>query len=285
MGESDHRRKKMKKAGLLILIVLLILGGFFYYQYSEKQRHKFKLVFLNVGQGDAALIQFESTEKILVDCGPDKTILSALGRNLSFFDRTIDTLIVSHPDLDHYGGCVDVLKNYLVKNILVNGNEKNDSFFGEWKMAIANKKVEIENGHRYFSIASSTLEFFSPDESLGVPSKSGENNFSIVFKLSHLGNEYLFTGDMEEPLEKILAEKYCSSPSCPLQADVLKVGHHGSDTASSELFLNYVKPKTAVISVGKNKFGHPTLRAIRHLERAGARILRTDLLGDVRFDH
>ena len=104
----------------------------------------------------------------------------------------------------------------------------------------------------------------------------------MFFRLTHGDENFLFTGDMEEPLEKLLGEKYCVSTStCILNSDILKVGHHGSDGASSELFLSFVKPKTAVISVGKNKYGHPTLRAMRHLERAGAEILRTDLIGDI----
>ncbi|MFA6105766.1 MAG: MBL fold metallo-hydrolase [Patescibacteria group bacterium] len=273
----------MTKNKILIIAIIIILGGFFYFRYSEAERHKFKIVFLNVGQGDATVIQFETGEKMLVDCGPDRGILSALGRNLAFYDRTIDYLLISHPDLDHYGGCVDVLKNYQIKKIYINGREKTDSYFREWKSVSTGYLTEIAGVSTTLTIASSSFRFFSPDLSLVFKNKISDNDYSIIFKLSHGSSSYLFTGDAEETLEKLLVEKYCPevNNACPLQSGVLKVGHHGSDGSSSELFLSRVKPIEAVISVGKNKFGHPGLRAIRHLERIGAKIKRTDESGDI----
>lgn len=290
-----------------IFILILSLGGFFYFRYLESERHKFKVVFLNIGQGDAALIQFENGKKMLVDCGPNRGVLSALGRNMAFYDRTIDIVLTTHPDLDHYGGCVDVLKNYQVGEVITNGRGKSDSYWQEWSKVLKNSSAvkKVIEGHEVVEIASSTLEFVSPDASLGIAGKNADsNNFSIVFRLIHNNKKFLFTGDMEAPLEKKLVEKYCvmnsadprrdvgaqidadkqgkiSKDPCRLKSDVLKVGHHGSDGASSEFFLGFVRPKIAVISVGKNKFGHPTLRAMRHLERAGATIMRTDFLGDI----
>ncbi|MEK7624733.1 MAG: MBL fold metallo-hydrolase [Patescibacteria group bacterium] len=293
--------------------------GFFYYRYSENERHKFKVTFLNIGQGDAALIQFENGEKMLVDCGPNKIILSALGRNMAFYDRRIDYLLSTHPDLDHYGGCIDVVRNYQVKKIITNGREKQfDSYWREWDKARRGSGAELAVIDKpvAWSISSDTLRFISPDPTLPLAVKEDDNNnYSIVFRLMHNNENFLFTGDMEEPLERLLVNKYCQdltpsvvdetsprlsleergndtsfsfkekvrmrSSTCPLQSNILKVGHHGSDGASSELFLSFVKPKIAVISVGKNKYGHPTLRAIRHLERAGAEIRRTDLEGDI----
>ena len=306
----------MKRATFVIVAVsVFLLGGFFYYQYSEKERHKFKVVFLNVGQGDATIIQFENGEKMLVDCGPDRAILSALGRNLAFYDRTIDYLLISHPDLDHYGGCIDVLKNYQVKEILTNGKEKNyDAYFNEWKNASARYSNVVAEVSTTMSVDFSTFQFFSPDAGLSFKNKISDNDYSVVFRLEHGGESFLFTGDMEEALEKLLVEKYCGSilssravvggsllpterdsstsslrdygrnDNCVFQSDILKVGHHGSDGSSSELFISRVHPEEAVISVGKNKFGHPGLRAIRHLERAGAKIIRTDETGDIVFN-
>jgi competence protein ComEC len=305
--------KQNKKIVFLIFVILLIISvfGYLYYRYYEIQSHTFRVTFLDVGQGDAALIQFENGEKMLVDCGASKIVLSALGRNLPFYDRTIDYVLATHPDLDHYGGCLDVVKNYHVKEIITNGHGKPaDPYWREWDRIMQASGAELKTiaGHEWWSIASTSLEFLSPDINLKMSTSSADsNNFSIVFHLTHNNETFLFTGDMEAPLEKVLVEKYCSStpdltlPSpvrrgesisfssqekagmrcTTLQSDTLKVGHHGSDGASSELFLSYVKPKTAVISVGPNKYGHPTLRAIRHLERAGAKIMRTDGIGDI----
>ena len=132
-------------------------------------------------------------------------------------------------------------------------------------------------------IGGQQIKIFSPDPALKFTGKISDNDRSIVFQVKHDQETFLFTGDMEESLEKLLVQKYCPDQStvCPLDSDILKVGHHGSDGSSSEPFLQWVSPKIAVISVGKNKYGHPGLRAIRHLERAGAKIERTDQIGDI----
>ena len=312
----------MKKIFLIITISLLVIGGIFAYIYFDSHRPKqFEVDFLNIGQGDSALIQFANGQKMLVDCGPNRIVLSALSRHLPFYDKTIDYVLATHPDLDHYGGCVDVLKRYNVKNIITNGREKTyDPYWQE-----CNRTMHAEPGATIvtmasptmWTIASNTLQFMSPDPSFNLNVAAADsNNYSIVFKLTHGTETFLFTGDMEIPLENALMEKYCvtstseTSPpvlpfakgrknrdpllskgegrersrsfACPtLHADVFKVGHHGSDTGSSEKFLSVVKPGTAVISVGKNKYGHPTLRVLKHLERTGAAVLRTDQLGDI----
>lgn len=285
-----------KKLILIFALILFVaMGGVAYFFYTQNLARQFKVTFLNIGQGDSALINFGNGEKMLVDCGPDTSVLFALGRNLPFYDRTIDTLLVTHPDRDHYGGCVDVLKRYNVKNIILNGHKKLDDpywvAFDEAARAEPGAKIEVINGGEKMQVGSSTLNFYSPDANLYLPIAAADsNNYSIVFKLTAPNKKtFLFTGDMEEPLETALMKKYCgvvdrgqNTDAClALQTDVLKVGHHGSNGATGEDFLKAVAPKIAVISVGKNRFGHPTLRVIRHLERAGATILRTDQLGDI----
>ena len=279
MGKPDYFGKKVITP---VIFLCLIIGGFFYFRYLEKERRTFKVVFMNVGQGDAALINFDDGQKILVDCGPDRGILSALGRNTAFYDRTIDYLIVTHPDLDHYGGCIDVLKNYDVKKVLVNGDDKKgDPFYVEWKTALLKKEVEVASTSTIISIDSARFVFFLPDRTLPFK-KIDTNDNSIVFRLQHGRESFLFTGDIGIEAEELLVNKYCAGKiACPLHSDVLKVAHHGSDGSSGESFLAKVAPRRALISVGKNKFGHPSLRATRHLERAGAEISRTDEAGDI----
>src|SRR3989339_1296284 len=115
---------------LLLFCLIVVLGLLAYVKLFDKKLYSFQIIFFNIGQGDSALIKFADGEKMLVDCGPDKTVLSKLGKFLSFYDRTIDYLVVSHFDLDHYGGCVDVLHRYDVKNIITNGDEKEyDSYW------------------------------------------------------------------------------------------------------------------------------------------------------------
>ena len=286
---------------IISVFCILLLGCVFYFYYNQNRSHKFQVTFFNIGQGDAALIRFADGQKMLVDCGPDKKILAKLGQALPFYDRSIDFVLATHPDLDHYGGCVDVLKNYKVKEIITNGRKKeNDPYWRAWDEAIKNEAgaiVKIINSPETRVIASSTLQFLSPDSSLPlVVAAADSNNYSIVFKLTNAparnathsvaggSTTFLFTGDMEEPLERALMGKYCSASStaCPtLQANVLKVGHHGSDSSSGEDFLKLVQPQIATISVGKNNYGHPSLRVLKKLERAGAEILRTDQKDDI----
>lgn len=281
---------KDKKILLIPFIFLvLLLGCVFYYHYNNRRLPEFKVTFLDIGQGDATLIQFNNGQKMLLDCGIDKKILSRLGEALPFYDRTIDFLMVSHPDLDHYGGCVDVLKNYNVKQIITNGQKKYDSFWKTFDRAMQDEGVSIETivSPQVWTIASATLEFLSPDKDLVLDVDADDsNNYSIVFRLKNNDESFLLTADTEMPLEKALLKKYCvvtSTEPCPtLQADILKVGHHGSDSSSGEEFLQAVGAKKGIISSGKNnKFGHPSRRVMKKLERAGVEILRTDQLGNI----
>lgn len=276
---------------LLILIVLLSVV-YLYLRLFLNNNDQFRIIFFNIGQGDASLIEFSNGERMLVDCGPDKKVLSKLGKYLPFFDRRLDYLLITHPDSDHYAGCPAVLSRYQVKNIFLNGAQKpGDPFWEAWKKTrmLEGANEKIINGFETLEIGDGRLVFLSPDNNLrlvGVDNND-TNNFSIVFNLKHGDKKYLFTGDMEAPLENTLLEKYCPNRTdltCEyLQADYLKVGHHGSDSSSGVDFLKVVNPKFAIISVGPapNRYGHPSLRTLRKLERASAVIWRTDQLDDI----
>ena len=122
------------------------------------------------------------------------------------------------------------------------------------------------------------IEFLWPSQDLIKESKGDDNFTSLVFKLTHGNNKFLFTGDIPKEAEEVLI-----STEKDLKADVLKAGHHGSKYSSTMEFLSKVKPKYGVISCGENNFGHPSLRVLKNLENIGAEILRTDQLGDIIF--
>lgn len=283
--ETGRGRKYLLMVGILLVLVLILI---IYLKNSEKDDKQFSVTFFNIGQGDAALIRFDNGQKMLVDCGPNKKILSKLGKALPFFDRKIDYLLVTHPDGDHYGGCPAVLERYEVNNIISNGAKKPDldPFWQAWSkyydLEVANKR--IINGEEKINIGSTEINIYSPNENLGMDfDRAGGNDRSIVFLLKSSIGSFLFTGDMEEKLENAILKKYCTeNDRCPkLHADYLKVGHHGSDSSTGKELLEAVNPKYAIISVGPNKFGHPSLRVIRKLERIGAQIWRTDIKNDI----
>ncbi|MBI5728278.1 MAG: DNA internalization-related competence protein ComEC/Rec2 [Candidatus Magasanikbacteria bacterium] len=250
-----------------------------------------RVTFLDIGQGDATLINFADGEQMLVDCGKDARILPALGRNMSPGDREIDYLVVTHPDNDHYGGCIDVLRRFRVRHIFYNGLRKEkDAYWNFFWDSAQHKGVEYTEvrEQRQWTIASSTIAIIYPDHDVtrdphvpGLSRDTGDNNTSVVMKIAVGNTALLLTGDMEVPLEDYLLEKYRDQ----LPATVLKVGHHGSAGASGQAFVNAVHPRYATISVGKNNdYGHPTRRALRHLQNVGSAILRTDELGDINIE-
>ena len=270
---------KLTSLVLLVLVVWLLAR-------VTQQEPLFKIIFFNVGQGDSALILFDNGAKMLVDCGPGRAVLPKLGKYLPFYDRTIDYLLITHPDMDHYGGCAEVLKRYQVKNILTNGVDKdNEDYWQIWKKyATAENAVEKRiNAPESIEQGSARIDFLSPDASSGWPKVKGDNNYSVVFRLIHATTSYLFVGDLESNGEALLVDRYCASstPCATLDSDYLKVGHHGSGSSSDDEFLAVVTPKIGVISVGKNQYGHPSLRTINKLERLGAQVWRTDELGDI----
>lgn len=246
--------------------------------------------FFDVGQGDAALIITPAGKTILVDGGPGDTVLSRLGKALPPRQKKIDTMILTHPHADHLEGLIPVLKRYTVGEVYYTGALHTTSEFLEWLTLIKNKNipmhivktpevVEVDSGVR--------LSFLYPDGDLTAgfvpPQAPGEkdnlNNTSIVFKLTYGKTGFLFVGDAETPVEERLLKN-----KVDLKADVLKVGHHGSHSSTSEDFLNAVKPRMATISAGRdNDYGHPHLRTLRRLERHNVQIYRTDTMGDIKL--
>ena len=253
---------------------------------------KIKIAFFDIGQGDASFVEWPDGTQMLVDCAIDDRILEALGRVMGPFDHTIDYLVVSHPDLDHYGGCVDVMKRFELKHIVYNGYKKNSSQY--FPVFLQTIQDEVKNGAEYIEmdheqswhINSSTLHFLYPDFPINthpllskVKKTDASNNTSIFMILQYGKEKIVFTGDTEFEEENYLMNKYTSST---LDVDVLKVGHHGSAGSTSDAFLKVLTPTYATISSGKgNRYGHPTLRTLHRLERVNAKIWRTDEKGDI----
>lgn len=254
---------------------------------KEHAENNLEITFLDIGQGDATYMKFENGEDMLVDCAIDGRILEALGRVMDWNDRVIDYLVVTHPDLDHYGGCEEVMNRFEVKQVVYNGLKKEDSKL--WQSFNVASHAEGEyteiTGLKDWIIASTTLQFLYPDHEIAIDSKipglkkdTGSNDTSIVLKVLHGNTSVLLMADAEGPLEKYLGETYGED----MDVDILKLGHHGSDTSSGEDFLETVTPSDAIISAGiDNNYGHPSRRVLKRLERVSSTIWRTDEQGDI----
>ncbi|OGH85743.1 MAG: hypothetical protein A2294_03705 [Candidatus Magasanikbacteria bacterium RIFOXYB2_FULL_38_10] len=251
-----------------------------------------RVIYFDVGQGDSALIMTPENQTILVDGGSDDKVLSRLGTYLPLGQKKIDVMILTHPHADHLDGLVEVLKRYEVGRIYYTGVLQTTGTFLEWLKMIKEQKITLNlvKTKEDVKVGGVKLDFLYPIRDLSAlgPADlnkpelkslalSNLNNTSIVFKLIFGRTSFLFMGDAEVPVEKELFAQ-----DADVQADVLKIGHHGSNSSTNEEFLKAVNPKYAIISVGKNNdFGHPHLRTLRRLERHGVEILRTDEMGSV----
>ncbi len=268
---SLHRKLLLLTAGCCLLIV----GCWFYYTYHEK---KFEVVFFDVGQGDAALINLPGDNEILIDGGPDNSVLYKLGQYLPIYNRDIELMILTHPHSDHLNGLLDVLQRYKVEQVLYNNKvEKGDENYEKFLAAI--NSISFISPISPINLGGGNfLEIIYPWPGAENESSDDLNNTSLVLRLTLAdGQKFLFAADASVRVEEEILQKYSAEF---LTADVLKIGHHGSEYSSSEKFLEAMKPAWAIISVGENKFGHPSLRTIRRLERVGIQIWRTDELGD-----
>lgn len=261
------------------LFCLNILAWLAVYDLSQPQF--LEVTFFDVGQGDAVFIETPLGHQVLIDGGPDETVLEKLGDEMPFWDRTIDLIILTHPEHDHYAGLIEVLKRYKVENILWTGVLRNTAEYIEWQKLIQeeNAQIKIARAGQKISCLMLNLDVLHPFENLEGKTIKNTNNTSIIIKLVFGENSFLFTGDIYKSIERDLIEKRIE-----INVDVLKVGHHGSKTSSAEEFIKEVSPKIAVISAGRdNRYGHPYEETLEILEKYGTKILRTDLNGDIKI--
>jgi len=262
------------------IAVLLFFFAYFSYQIYVEAR-PLEVVFLDVGQGDSILIQ-KGTKQILIDGGPNgKTELAKLGKYLPYFDREIEVVVATHPDRDHIGGLVDVAKNFKIGKVLTTGAEKDTAVFKEWKDIREYDRIETLAAARGDEVDFGDAKMWIISPGSSVDAAAGDaNNQSVVARLNYGESSFLFTGDIESP-----AEKEILAGGENIDVDVLKVAHHGSKYSSSEEFLDVTSPETAVISVGANNaYGHPTEAVLDALKKRNIQVLRTDELGDIRFE-
>jgi len=237
--------------------------------------------FFDVGQGDAIFIVSPQSHQILIDGGPSSAILEKLSKEMPFWDRSIDLIILTHPESDHLSGLIEVLKKYKVENILWTGVIRDTSGYKEWTKSIKDEKAKIKIAQAGQKITSPGLvmKILFPFENLEGQEVKDSNNTSIIAKLIYDENSFLFTGDAYKSVERELIDKKVG-----IDSNVLKVGHHGSKTSTSEEFIKEVSPEIAVIQVGKdNPYGHPHPETLETLAKYDIKVLRTDKDSDIKI--
>lgn len=256
-------------AGLFFIFLSQVVNGATFNRASLLE-----VVFLNVGQGDAILINYLNRYQVLIDGGPDgKVLMYELGKVMPKDDKKIEIVILTHPDWDHFGGLVDLLDYYSVESFLAGNIESDKESFQKLISKIQEKSIPInspESGSRIDIGEYLDIEIIAPAKEFLFKE---DNDNSIVTRLDFGENSFLFTGDIGEKTEESLVKNQGNL----LDVDWLKVAHHGSKNATSDIFLEKTTPDFAVISVGKdNRYGHPAEELLERLGKSGSKILRTD---------
>lgn len=241
------------------------------------------MYFLDVGQGDSILIKAPNGREVLIDGGPDSSVLSALGRVMGFFDRSIDIVLATHPDQDHTGGLPLVFDKYKVSYFIdsvADGHsnsyealeEKVKEEGSEYFLGKRGMIIDLDREHGvYLHILYPNEDDFAIDE---------VNELSIIAKLIYGDTSFMLTGDAGKTTEAFLV----ATDRDYLKSTVLKVGHHGSKTSSSWSFVNAVDPEYAIISAGENnRYGHPHKETLDTLSDLGVDVISTAECGTIEF--
>ncbi|OGD61993.1 hypothetical protein A2160_01720 [Candidatus Beckwithbacteria bacterium RBG_13_42_9] len=300
-GEIFSKMAKTKLFPIIFLFFGLLIG--LISQWPDNNMH---FIACNVGQGDAILLT-SGQAQVLIDGGPNNQVEQCLSEHLPFWDRTIELVVATHPDKDHIAGLVKVIENYNVMSF-VSINKANDTtYFNNLRSEIQKKGIKVHLAQKgdQIIVGKIKLNLLSPakeDRSYLVWSASGadsasdpadkqilgsrasssppkadnsSNDDSVVMRASFGNFDALLTGDITSAKEKELESQHLSD------IEVLKVSHHGSKYATSQEFLDKLRPKLAVIAVGKNQWGHPAAEVLERLRNLEIKILRTDTDGEI----
>jgi competence protein ComEC len=267
----------MGKTILIIIVLIFEITGLanIYLQYPA---YPLSIIFFDVGQGDSVLIETSNKTKILVDTGPDQRIVEKMASISKIIDNKIDYVILTHPDMDHIGGMVGLLKNFEIENIILNFDFESDTKY----MVELNQSIQYENANLINGFDTSDMyiddcyfDFIWPKNDLNSQVTLSENDSSISLKISYKGFDLFLGGDISSKIEKIIGSDI-------QEVEVMKISHHGSNTSNGVGFLEILSPEYAIISVGKNnQYNHPAKNVINNLGTEKIKYFRTDYEGDI----
>jgi len=241
------------------------------------------VAFLDVGQGDSIFIQAPNGVQVLVDAGPDVGVVRSLSQVMPFWDRSIDLIIPTHADQDHIGGFPEILKRFKITSIFDTSNVASTSIYEEYAKLRDDEKVPIRIASFEDAIVLDKesgvyLRVLYPDQNV---SELPRNESSTILQLVHGDIEVMLTGDAGVMVEDYLVGRYNSF----LESEILKAGHHGSKTSTSDLFLQAVDPQVVVISAGEDsRYGHPHQEVVERIKSRAIPILETSREGTIIFE-
>ncbi len=278
------KSKKLKYKDIVKIIAFLIVVGIAVYQYFQEMALeadisdldiKYSYHFIDVGQGDCTMILSEETT-IVVDSGPGDHRYTTVEYINQFTDE-IDVFILTHPHEDHIGAAADIINKIGVKTVIMPDVSTETVCFDKLLDAIEDNNCQLKEGKagESFNFGGIQIDLFAPSS----PDYRDLNNCSIVAKITTDEISTIVTGDAEHSSEREILDNY---PSYMLDADILKVGHHGSSTSTSTDFFDAVSPKYAMISCGEdNSYGHPHREIINLFENRNIQYFRTDTMGTI----
>ncbi|KOM98642.1 hypothetical protein ACP49_05810 [Clostridium botulinum] len=274
-------KKKITIISLLLALFLLVISGSVYAKSNskslsgkEKDTGIVTVHYINVGQGDSILIQ-QDGHNMLIDAGTNAAESTVVNYLKSKGITKLDYIIGTHPHEDHIGGLDKVIDNFTVDKVIMPRVTHTTQTFKDVITSIQNKglKITIPKAGDKYSLGGADFTILAPNNS----SYSNLNNYSVVIKLKFGNRSFIFTGDAES-----LSEGEILAKQLDISGDVLKLGHHGSRTATSQKFLDKVNPSYAIISCGKNnKYNHPHQEILNKLKAKNIKVYRTDEVGTI----
>ena len=271
VAQPQERRRELwskissRLEAKVIFVSIAVLGMLAFFAWRMLPDNRLHVTLLDVGQGDAIFIQTPSGKQVLVDGGPSEAVLlSELGRQMPFWDRTLDMMVLSHPDADHITGLVPVLERYQVDTVIFREVEHDTEIYEYWQQLTQSEEATVYQGEAGLRITlDQGLEMIvlHPGAEPVKGTDTDVNNNSVVVRLVYGNVAVLLTGDIEAVVEQQLVRD-----GAMLASIVLKAAHHGSCTSTTQGFLEAVDPEVVVISVGANNdFGQPCEEVLERL--------------------
>lgn len=241
--------------------------------------NQFTLKFIDIGQGDAVLVRTPTNCTMFIDGGSLNNLTDQIHKHLPPTEQKIDLMVLTHPHLDHMGGLIQLLNRYQVENLFTTGVTYPSSFYNEFNRRIADTNVVYPRMGEQYNLCGVIIDVIYPDKSLIGKEIDNVNNASIVLQLTIDNSKIYLSGDAEEEVEEEILEF-----DLDLKSDIMKAGHHGSETSNTKAMLNVVDPEVLVIQSGEgNQYDHPHYETIAKANELGIKVRRNDNEGTITF--